>query len=550
YDEAPTDRKFNKLNNAVLDAASVVEILLEKYKFFRPAEAEALGDRKTLFGNPIKIYSSLKTKCLYNEAATYSNIHTHLLALRKNLTANDNLFLYFAGHGVIHLDESYIMPFDAVNDEMEDQLWFQLKKIALYFDNYSSKNILQELLVVVDACYAGGADLGKTGIKSEKRFSRRILTSSAANQTASDGRLGEGSPFAQAFLRFLDRNTKPFLTIDKGKIATIFEDRKEQKEQQIEYEYLPSNENGKGEFLFELREKNKPNINKLANCLIKDLNFGTQKNDFDKHIYDGKSEHLFLFSTLGYSYDVQKFLGRILLHRLQSMEGYDFSEEFMKVELDLSFFDRFHLDDLWVGLCKQIPIHTTAENARTVFINTLFEQLQSEQDEKYRHVVIWLGYRNGTEELLMNIRELWRELSVRFKEKMETLALDKQLGKLFFVITDQRKSDELFLTQKQFVDVIGDFPKIITTNAIETLRKGHLKHWIRCGKQRIETHHIRNLKEEIFFPKHGSTSDYDLLRFIEKLSEHCEYTSDEINMLEDKLTNFQNPLKLDLSNSI
>lgn len=545
YDEAEVEHKFRPLNNAVYDAASVVEILIDKYNFYTPTEAETevLNGKTTYSGKPICAYNSLKTKCLYNQNATSDNIILHLDKLCNNMGEHDNLLIYFAGHGVTRNNQNaYIIPYDAINQPLKHRTWFPLAEFADTFDNYLTNRIAQRLLLIVDACYSGDAVLGRQGNNSPEPFSRYVLTSTSADQVADDGEAGEGSPFAQAFLRFLDENTKPFIAIDKGEIADNL-DRitMGDSEQEITHLPLPSNQNGSGNFIFELKEKEKPDLSKLAHCLVNHLNFNRQKGDLDNYLDEGESEDLLLFSTLGYSHDAQKFLVRVLLHRLKGL-GYQFPNDFLVINLELALTGDTQVDNLWLLLCKNVAITATPPTARSLFMDWIVNKItRSPQSNLQRPLVIWLGYETGTPDLTRNLMELWREFTSLFAQKRQQLEIEEHFDKVFFVLADERDG-RLHLTQEDFVDSIGPYPKIVVTDEIKQLTKTHLKRWIDRGKENIKVQHIQALEESYFFPLDGSIKKYKLLPFVRKLSEHCELNQTEINTLENLLTDFKNPL--------
>ncbi len=79
-----------KLNNCVKDAQDFAAVMLEKYCF----EAE-------------------NVTTLYNAEATRPGIHAKLKALKKRVGPEDNLVLYFSGHGEVEDGIGYWVPVEA-----------------------------------------------------------------------------------------------------------------------------------------------------------------------------------------------------------------------------------------------------------------------------------------------------------------------------------------------------------------------------------------------------------------------------------------------------
>jgi hypothetical protein len=177
-----------KLDMAVSDARAVADTLRDKYGF--------------------------KTTTLIN--ATRYDILSALNKLREKLTKNDNLLIYYAGHG--ELDEvnmrGHWLPVDA---EPENS--------ANWISNVAITDILnamavKQILVVSDSCYSGALTRSalarlKVGLTEKERLnwlktmsrkrSRTVLTSGGLKPVMDAGG-GKHSVFARAFLDVLDAN--------------------------------------------------------------------------------------------------------------------------------------------------------------------------------------------------------------------------------------------------------------------------------------------------------------------------------------------------------
>lgn len=129
---------------------------------------------------------------------------------RRLLTEDDNLLVYYAGHGWVdtQTDEAYWMPVDASPDS--DVNWISNATLATTFRGIEAKHII----VVSDSCFAGtlvrGLSLPRSGRAAyldrlNSRRSRTALTSGGVEPVTDSGQNGH-SVFANAFLKALDQN--------------------------------------------------------------------------------------------------------------------------------------------------------------------------------------------------------------------------------------------------------------------------------------------------------------------------------------------------------
>jgi len=183
-------RDWPQLRTAVNDATAVSELLSRKYGF--------------------------KTRLLVN--ATFEQTLNALNDFVKTLADDDNLLIYYAGHGHFDLGKrGYWIPVDA--DADRDTRWI----LDVHITDLLLKINARKILVVADSCYSGTLAAAENGavptirtdvsdevrLGAEKRFaemhSRTVLTSGAL-QPVWDGISGKNSVFATAFLEVLDVN--------------------------------------------------------------------------------------------------------------------------------------------------------------------------------------------------------------------------------------------------------------------------------------------------------------------------------------------------------
>ncbi len=176
------------LKTAANDAKAVTEILSKKYGF--------------------------KTKLVLN-ADRYTMLST-LNQFREELTEEDNLLIYYAGHG--ELDSvnlrGHWLPIDAEPESTAN--WISNVAITDVLNVMSAKHIL----VVADSCYSGSMTRsslarlqpGMTSNLKQKWYrtmaktrARAVLTSGGLNPVLDSGG-GDHSIFAKAFLDVLREN--------------------------------------------------------------------------------------------------------------------------------------------------------------------------------------------------------------------------------------------------------------------------------------------------------------------------------------------------------
>ena len=178
YDHCP------KLDNAVKDVADFTQLMIGQYGF-DPQHVTLITDKE----------------------ATYKRIFSELKRLVTLVKPNDNVLIYFSGHGEMDevLDEGYWIPVEAKHG-FENQ----------YIANSTIQKILNKVksfhtFLIVDSCYSGSLFLdGKTRFISDAYdFPSRWGLTSGRNTIVSDGKAGENSPFAKALLETLRYTHEP-----------------------------------------------------------------------------------------------------------------------------------------------------------------------------------------------------------------------------------------------------------------------------------------------------------------------------------------------------
>ncbi|NUN09592.1 MAG: caspase family protein [Ignavibacteriaceae bacterium] len=181
------------LRNAVNDAKAVESLIKSEYKFD-------------------EIIS------MYDEDASRKNIIEKMELLSTTITKDDNLLIFYSGHGEYKqtLSKGFWVPADATT-----------KSVAEYISNSDLQDFLAAIpskhtLLVADACFSGDIFRGRTEEipfedsdkyfkEVHKRVSRAALTS-GGNEPVTDGGRDGHSVFTYYFLKALKENQKKYMT--------------------------------------------------------------------------------------------------------------------------------------------------------------------------------------------------------------------------------------------------------------------------------------------------------------------------------------------------
>ncbi|MBX9850250.1 MAG: caspase family protein [Cytophagaceae bacterium] len=179
-----------QLGNAVKDAKDVKRILTTKYTFAAENVVE-----------------------VYDEQATIEGIYAAFNKLKAKVTPNDNLLIYFSGHGFYNagLDEGYWIPVDAHKGKETEYL--PNSTLLKYLKALDSKHTF----LVADACFSGAlfSDGHRGYVENVEAMKSRWGLTSGRLEYVSDGNVGKNSPFATYFIKYLDTNTKKRFTVSE-----------------------------------------------------------------------------------------------------------------------------------------------------------------------------------------------------------------------------------------------------------------------------------------------------------------------------------------------
>lgn len=177
----------SKLNNAVRDVDAFIKLMTTRYHF------------------DLAHVISLK-----DSQATKKNIERAFDRLIDQVEKNDNLVVYFSGHGRFHKSRGgFWIPVEAGPTDKDWVDYISNDLIKTYLARIKSFHTF----LIADSCFSGAffAEIGK-----EKNLINRVDTepsrwalTSGKKEVVSDGKAGANSPFATALLSVLEKAAAP-----------------------------------------------------------------------------------------------------------------------------------------------------------------------------------------------------------------------------------------------------------------------------------------------------------------------------------------------------
>lgn len=191
--ESYQNAAFPALRTPLADARAVAALLTARYGF-----VTRLDDGKA----PLELFLANASK---------AQIQQTLFELRRRLTAEDQLLVYYAGHGESDPElGAYWVPVDGL--PKEDFTWLAADEITRELKRMNALAVL----VISDSCYAGGLSRGAAGegqpmaaearsrwLAKAARLKARQLMASGGDEPVSDSGGSGHSVFAKALLEAL-----------------------------------------------------------------------------------------------------------------------------------------------------------------------------------------------------------------------------------------------------------------------------------------------------------------------------------------------------------
>lgn len=207
--------EWENLDNAVNDTKALIDVLTTKYSF------------------------ELIQPPLYNEDATRENIFQAITNTIPILTEDDNLVIYFGGHGFMHplTLKGFWIPHEARKNTAD---FISNSDIKDFIENMPAKHIF----LIADACFSGtfltrtrGGAFDRSYSSLDNKKSRWMLAS-GGEESVSDGPVGKGSPFSRYLIKFLNETSNQFSSVQEiiryVSVLTSHHSRQQPKGAQIE----------------------------------------------------------------------------------------------------------------------------------------------------------------------------------------------------------------------------------------------------------------------------------------------------------------------------
>ena len=286
------DTGYLSLNNAKLDAERFSKVLMSKYGF-----------------KPIQ-------EPLLDIDANHKNIIDALNSLSYSLNENDNIIIYFAGHGSIHPKTKfgYWIPSDSD------------KSLSSFIPNSTVIDMLigieaKHILLISDSCFSGtfltrtrdGNPLDAYHKISDQKS--RWYIASGREEKVSDGLPGAGSPFAISITNFFEHNKEKKFSVSDLCSTVIRETGNVAKQQPIFGQLQNVGDKG-GQMIFEVSE-----LSPLNNQEILPPAKDSETNEFVTPYDISKAIKMIGIeqkSIFGY-YDIQ---GKIVVRKVDGIENF------------------------------------------------------------------------------------------------------------------------------------------------------------------------------------------------------------------------------------
>ena len=181
------DRRIPNLDKPLADAKNLSDALVNNYTFF--------GENVTILPNP-----------------TRREFFSALDELKKKVNGDDNVLIFYAGHGLYDDDQlqGYWFPADANQDQRDT--WISNSDLIGYLRAIKSKHTL----LIADACFSGslfkgrGIELAPKGIQELYRMpSRKAMTSGAMTPVP------DKSLFIDYLVKRLNNNNDKFISAEQ-----------------------------------------------------------------------------------------------------------------------------------------------------------------------------------------------------------------------------------------------------------------------------------------------------------------------------------------------
>ena len=182
------DPAITNLDNPVRDAQKIHDVLTASYTF----------DKENI---------------IFLKNAKRKDIIESLDILGSRLTSDDNLLIFYAGHGWWDQDANngYWLPSDARRDNKTE--WFRNSTLVDYLKEIKSKHTL----LIADACFGGAIFKTRTAFADASRAIEKLyeLPSRKAMTSGTLTEVPDRSAFTNFLLERLEKNTEKYLSSEQ-----------------------------------------------------------------------------------------------------------------------------------------------------------------------------------------------------------------------------------------------------------------------------------------------------------------------------------------------
>jgi hypothetical protein len=228
---------------------------IDKYQGIWSPLKNAVNDARVIENLLRSSYGFNKFITLYDEEATRSTIIEQLEWLVENVKKEDNVFIYYSGHGEYkeNIHKGFWVPYDAPSKSVSG--YISNNDIQAFLSGIESKHTL----LISDACFSGDIFRGTTMAvpfeNSEKYYnkvhhlvSRKAITSGGLEPVMDGGREGH-SVFAYYLIKSLRNNSSKYYDASQ-----LFHDLKipvvNNSEQSPRFEPIKNTGDEGGQFIF------------------------------------------------------------------------------------------------------------------------------------------------------------------------------------------------------------------------------------------------------------------------------------------------------------
>ena len=206
----PQKKSIVKVHDDLSKFGKYYGLIVGNNKYNHLEDLKTATNDANIFAKVLEDHYGFSNKILIN--ASREEILLAFQYYRETLTENDNLLIYFAGHGWLDQleEEGYWLPIDAAENNKVN--WVSNSSITATLRALQARHIL----IIADSCYSGTLTRGIKPVSLNnpayrdrviKRKSRSAITSGGIEPVSDAGIFPDHSVFAQALIDLLQENT-------------------------------------------------------------------------------------------------------------------------------------------------------------------------------------------------------------------------------------------------------------------------------------------------------------------------------------------------------